>query len=51
MGHGPLFTMAAEQGSSRVIRFSPDHSKTLLELSQQEFETVVACWPSQTAEQ
>lgn len=46
----PLFTMAAEQGCSRVICFSPDHSKTLPELSQQEVEAVVACWQTQTAE-
>ena len=29
----PLFTMATEQGESRVICFSPDHSKTLPQLS------------------
>ncbi len=46
----PLFTMRAAQGCSRVICFSPDHSKTLPELSQQALEDVVACWKSQTAE-
>lgn len=46
----PLFTMAAEQGCSRVICYSPDHSKTLPELSLQELEAVVACWQSLTAD-
>ncbi len=46
----PLFTMAAEQGCSQVICFSPDHSKTLPELSLQELEALVTCWQSLTAE-
>lgn len=46
----PLFRMVAEQGCSRVICFSPDHSKTLPELSQSEVETVVRCWREQSAE-
>ncbi|WP_347329987.1 UDP-glucose--hexose-1-phosphate uridylyltransferase [Marinimicrobium locisalis] len=46
----PLFRMAAEQGCSRVICFSPDHSKTLPELSQSEVEAVVRCWREQSAE-
>ena len=46
----PLFTMSTEQGCSRVICFSPDHSKTLPELSDAELHAVVACWQAQTAE-
>jgi UDPglucose--hexose-1-phosphate uridylyltransferase len=46
----PLFTMQIEQGCSRVICFSPDHSKTLPELSLEELEAVVNCWQLQTAE-
>ncbi|SET38277.1 UDP-glucose--hexose-1-phosphate uridylyltransferase [Thalassotalea agarivorans] len=43
----PLFKMATEQGESRVICFSPDHSKTLPQLSQQEIEAVVSTWMEQ----
>ncbi|MAN52182.1 MULTISPECIES: UDP-glucose--hexose-1-phosphate uridylyltransferase [unclassified Marinimicrobium] len=46
----PLFTLASEQGCSRVICFSPDHSKTLPELGIDELERVVACWCEQTRE-
>lgn len=46
----PLFTMSAEQGCSRVLCFSPDHSKTLPELSVAELTAVVACWRAQTRE-
>ncbi len=46
----PLFRMAAEQGCSWVICFSPDHSKTLPELSQSEVESVVRCWREQSAD-
>jgi len=43
----PLFKMATEQGESRVICFSPDHSKTLPQLSVKEITEVVKTWQSQ----
>ncbi|UZJ43627.1 UDP-glucose--hexose-1-phosphate uridylyltransferase [Marinimicrobium sp. C6131] len=46
----PLFTMASEQGCSRVICFSPDHGKTLPELSIPELASVIDCWRDQTQE-
>ncbi|WP_086930426.1 UDP-glucose--hexose-1-phosphate uridylyltransferase [Agarilytica rhodophyticola] len=48
-GHSsdPLFTYSAEQGAARVICFSPDHSKTLPELSVDEIKQVVDCWSEQ----
>jgi UDPglucose--hexose-1-phosphate uridylyltransferase len=46
----PLFKMATEQGESRVICFSPDHSKTLPQLSQNEIVAVVNTWQSQCKE-
>jgi UDPglucose--hexose-1-phosphate uridylyltransferase len=46
----PLFKMATEQGESRVICFSPDHSKTLPQLSVNEITKVVDTWQSQCAE-
>lgn len=46
----PLFKMATEQGESRVICFSPDHSKTLPQLSQQEIINIVNTWQAQCAE-
>ena len=46
----PLFKMATEQGESRVICFSPDHSKTLPQLSIQEITEVVKTWQSQCEE-
>ena len=39
-----------EQGCSRVICFSPDHSKTLPELSDEERVDVINTWKAQTAE-
>ncbi|RDV27998.1 UDP-glucose--hexose-1-phosphate uridylyltransferase [Alteromonas aestuariivivens] len=44
----PFFTFQVEQGQSRVICFSPDHSKTLPELTNGEREAVVKCWQEQT---
>ncbi len=38
------------RGTSRVICFSPDHSKTLPELSVEALEGVVNTWQEQTAE-
>ncbi len=46
----PLFKLSVEQGCSRVICFSPDHSKTLPLLSGQDMQAVVACWQQQTEE-
>ena len=45
-----LFQFETEQGCSRVICFSPDHSKTLPELSDEERVDVVNTWKAQTAE-
>jgi UDPglucose--hexose-1-phosphate uridylyltransferase len=39
-----LFTHQAEQGLARVVCFSPDHSRTLAELSLEQTEAVVECW-------
>ena len=38
------------RGTSRVICFSPDHSKTLPELSVDALKEVVSTWQTQTAE-
>ena len=46
----PLFKMATEQGESRVICFSPDHSKTMPQLSIKEISRVVDTWQSQCEE-
>ena len=46
----PLFRYESEQGCSRVICFSPDHSKTLPLLTDEERVGIVQCWMAQTAE-
>ncbi|TDQ57941.1 UTP-hexose-1-phosphate uridylyltransferase /UDP-glucose-hexose-1-phosphate uridylyltransferase [Mesocricetibacter intestinalis] len=46
----PLFRSAAARGESRVICFSPDHSKTLPLLSLEEIEAVIATWQAQLEE-
>lgn len=46
----PLFQTQSVQGVSRVICFSPDHSKTLPELSLAALGQVVATWCEQTQE-
>lgn len=46
----PLFKMTTEQGESRVICFSPDHSKTLPQLSVSEITEVVKTWQRQCQE-
>lgn len=46
----PLFRMATEQGESRVICFSADHSKTLPELSVEDISKVVSTWQAQCFE-
>jgi len=45
-----LFHYRSEQGCSRVICFSPDHSKTLPELSNTERTELIQCWSDQTCE-
>jgi len=45
----PLFQIQAEQGTSRVICFSPDHSKTLALLSDEEIAAVINTWISEAA--
>ena len=49
-GTDPLFQMEAARGSSRVICYSPDHSKTLPQLELPAIRQVVDTWCSQTAE-
>ena len=44
----PLFRMSTEQGESRVICFSPDHSKTLPQLSVDQIRQVVETWQQQS---
>lgn len=46
----PLFKMETEQGQSRVICFSPHHSKSLPLLTEDEITSVVAVWKSQSEE-
>ncbi len=46
----PLFTMQTEQGESRVICFSPDHSKTIPELEIDEIALIISAWQEQSAE-
>lgn len=45
-----LFQTALAQGESRVICFSPDHSKTLPLLSLAEIEAVINTWQQQLSE-
>lgn len=44
----PLFQLHSATGESRVICFSPDHSRSLPELSNNEIEQVIATWIDQT---
>ena len=46
----PLFQRAGAQGVSRVLCFSPDHSRTLPELSATEVRAVVDTWCAQSAD-
>lgn len=46
----PLFACQAARGTSRVICFSPDHAKTLPELSPAAITAVVDTWCEQSAE-
>jgi UDPglucose--hexose-1-phosphate uridylyltransferase len=45
-----LFALQAARGTSRVICFSPDHSRTLPELDPAAINAVVDTWCEQTAE-
>jgi len=45
-----LFQIQAEHGSSRVICFSADHSKTLPLLNDEEMSAVISTWMTETAE-
>lgn len=46
----PLFRAETSRGRCRVICFSPDHSKTLPQLSLPQIREVVDVWAEQTAE-
>ncbi|MDO4249800.1 MAG: UDP-glucose--hexose-1-phosphate uridylyltransferase [Neisseria sp.] len=46
----PLFRQQSVRGVSRVICFSPDHAKTLPELSEAQIEAVVRVWQQQAEE-
>jgi len=46
----PLFKISAEQGASRVICFSPDHGRSLPELSLAEVTGVVDTWQKECAD-
>ncbi len=46
----PLFQHGAARGTSRVVCFSPDHSRTLPELSAPEVRAVVDTWCAQSEE-
>ncbi len=46
----PLLRTGAAAGESRVICFSPDHSKTLPLLPNTQIEAVIDCWCDQSAE-
>ena len=46
----PLFQNGSARGTSRVVCFSPDHSKSLPELSLPAIEQVIDTWSEQTAE-
>lgn len=45
-----LFTLQAARGTSRVICFSPEHNKTLPELSLLALEEVIETWQEQVAD-
>lgn len=50
LSHSDLFKVSGARGLSRVICFSPDHSKTLPELELAQIEQLIATWNSQIAE-
>jgi UDPglucose--hexose-1-phosphate uridylyltransferase len=50
VGEGGLFQAEPATGTCRVICFSPDHSKTLPELSNEEVRAVIDLWAQQATE-
>jgi UDPglucose--hexose-1-phosphate uridylyltransferase len=48
--HDPLFRAEASAGVCRVICFSPDHSRSLPELSTEQLRQVIDTWADQSAE-
>jgi UDPglucose--hexose-1-phosphate uridylyltransferase len=46
----PLFRAEPAQGESRVLCFSPDHSKSLPQLSLAAIAEVIACWCAEVAD-
>lgn len=46
----PLLQATPARGLSRVICYSPDHSKTLPELGTNAIENIVTCWQEQASE-
>lgn len=46
----PLFQIQAEHGTSRVICFSSDHSKTLPLLNDEEIQAVIRTWIAEAAD-
>lgn len=46
----PLFQYESATGVSRVICYSPDHSRTLAELNPAEIEQIISTWQQQSAE-
>jgi UDPglucose--hexose-1-phosphate uridylyltransferase len=50
VGNDPLFQLQEARGTSRVICYSPDHSKTLPELSLPAIGEVIATWCLQSEE-
>jgi len=46
----PLFQNGSARGTSRVVCFSPDHSKSLPELTLPAIEQVIDTWSEQTSE-
>jgi UDPglucose--hexose-1-phosphate uridylyltransferase len=49
-GNDPLCRAQAARGTSRVICFSPDHSKTLPELSLEQITDIIETWGDQVAD-
>lgn len=49
-GNDPLFQAEAAHGTCRVMCFSPDHSKTLPQLSRMQIRAVIDCWAEQVTE-
>ena len=46
----PLFASQSEHGECRVVSYSPNHSKTLADLSAGELDAVICEWASQSDE-